>query len=91
VTAHCKKRLQIFPSPAGMSLAKLSLAGIKLIFPDQESLFSDTSAGDGKIANLNFTVYNGVVLEERKFGHFCDTFPICWGGGGGGAGAEKML
>jgi hypothetical protein len=24
---HCKKRLAIFPSPAGMSLTKLSLAG----------------------------------------------------------------
>jgi hypothetical protein len=24
---HCKKRLTIFPSPAGMSLTKLSLAG----------------------------------------------------------------
>jgi hypothetical protein len=26
-TLHCKKRLSIFPSPAGMSLAKLSLPG----------------------------------------------------------------
>jgi hypothetical protein len=25
---HCKKRLAIFPSPAGMSLNKLSLAGV---------------------------------------------------------------
>ncbi len=24
---HCKKRLAVFPSPAGMSLTKLSLAG----------------------------------------------------------------
>ncbi len=24
---HCKKRLEVFPSPAGMSLTKLSLAG----------------------------------------------------------------
>jgi hypothetical protein len=24
---HCKRRLAIFPSPAGMSLTKLSLAG----------------------------------------------------------------
>jgi hypothetical protein len=28
---HCKRRLTIFPSPAGMSLAKLSLAGNNLI------------------------------------------------------------
>ncbi len=34
-TVHCKKRLAIFPSPAGMSLTKLSLAGNNLIFPDQ--------------------------------------------------------
>jgi hypothetical protein len=41
---HCKKRLTVFPSPAGMSLTKLSLAG--------KSLTSDTLAGDGKTANL---------------------------------------
>jgi hypothetical protein len=28
--AHCKKELAIFPSPAGMSLTKLSLGGKKL-------------------------------------------------------------
>ncbi len=30
---HCKKRLSFFPSPAGMSLTKMSLAGINLIIP----------------------------------------------------------
>ncbi len=30
VDTHCKKELAIFPSPAGMSLTKLSLAGKKL-------------------------------------------------------------
>jgi hypothetical protein len=30
---HCKKRLSIFPSPAGMSLTKLSLARKNLINP----------------------------------------------------------
>jgi hypothetical protein len=30
---HCKKRLAVFPSPAGMSLTKLSLAGNNLIIP----------------------------------------------------------
>jgi hypothetical protein len=29
---HCKKRLAIFPSPAGMSLTKLYLAGIANLF-----------------------------------------------------------
>ncbi len=32
---HCKKNLAISPSPAGMSLTKLSLAGKNLIIPDQ--------------------------------------------------------
>ncbi len=32
---HCKKRLVIFPSPAGMSLTKFSLAGNNLNIPDQ--------------------------------------------------------
>jgi hypothetical protein len=41
---HCKKRLAISPSQAGMSLTKL--------FTDRESLVSDIPAGDRKIANL---------------------------------------
>jgi hypothetical protein len=32
---HCKKRLSFFPSPAGMSLIKLSMAGNNLIIPGQ--------------------------------------------------------
>jgi hypothetical protein len=32
---HSKKRVTIFPSPAGMSLTKLSLAGNSLIIPVQ--------------------------------------------------------
>ncbi len=32
---HCKKGLSIFPSPAGMSLTKLSLVGNDLIIPFQ--------------------------------------------------------
>jgi hypothetical protein len=32
---HCKKRLAIFPSPTGMSLIKLSLAGNNYIIPAQ--------------------------------------------------------
>jgi hypothetical protein len=32
---HCKKGLSIFPSPGGMSLTKLSLAGKNLIIPGQ--------------------------------------------------------
>jgi hypothetical protein len=33
---HCKKRLAIFPSPAGMSLTILSLAWNNLFIPGQE-------------------------------------------------------
>jgi hypothetical protein len=47
---HCKKILAI-PSPVGMSLNKISLAGNNL-FPSRESLVSDIPAGDEKIANL---------------------------------------
>jgi hypothetical protein len=32
---HCKKMLAIFPSPAGMSLTKLSQAGNYFIIPGQ--------------------------------------------------------
>jgi hypothetical protein len=35
---HCKKRLTIFPSPVGMSLTKLSLAGNILIIPGEGEL-----------------------------------------------------
>ncbi len=49
---HCIKGLAVFPSPAGMSLTKLSLMGNNLLFPAKESLISDIPAGDGKTANL---------------------------------------
>jgi hypothetical protein len=35
VSSHCKKGLMLFPSPAGMSRTKLSLAGNNLIIPGQ--------------------------------------------------------
>jgi hypothetical protein len=38
LSVHCKKRLSFFPSPAGMSLAKLSLAGNNLIISVQGEL-----------------------------------------------------
>ncbi len=46
---HCKKRLAIFPSSAGMALTKLSAGN------------NDIPEGDGKIANLFFTVYSSVM------------------------------
>ncbi len=53
---HCKNRLAIFPSPGGMSPNKLSLAGNKKSFLAKTSLVSDIPAGDGKIANLFYSV-----------------------------------
>jgi hypothetical protein len=43
---HLKKRLLIFPYPAGMSQTKLPLAIIIKLFPARESLVSDTPVGD---------------------------------------------
>jgi hypothetical protein len=60
-TIHCKKSLATFPSPAGMSLTKLSLGvilqnspwvGIIKLFQPRESLVSDIPAGDENGANL---------------------------------------
>jgi hypothetical protein len=64
-TIHCKKRISIFLSPAGMSLTKLSLVGnndvINKLFPPRESLVSDIPAGDGNIEKL----FYGVVTKKR--------------------------
>jgi hypothetical protein len=70
---HCKKRLTIFPSPAapaGMSLTKLFLEGNNLIFPvpSRESLVSDIPAGDGKMANLFYSVTIGRSMMGREKG-----------------------
>jgi hypothetical protein len=54
-TVHCKKELANFPSPAGMSLTKLSLVVNNQIIPGQGEL-SDIPAGDGKMANLFYSV-----------------------------------
>jgi len=42
----------MFPSPAGMPLLKLSLAGNNKLFPARDSLVDDIPAGHGKIANF---------------------------------------
>ncbi len=54
-----KKRLSIFPSPAGVSLslgANSPWAEIIKLFPPRESLVSDIPVGDGKIFNLFYSV-----------------------------------
>ncbi len=53
---HRNKSFSIFPSPAGMSVTKLSLGGnydvlYKLFLP-RESLVSDIQAGDGNIEKI---------------------------------------
>ncbi len=66
---HRKKSFSIFPSPAGVSLTKLSLGGNNLymtsLFPPRESLVSDIPAGDGNIKKL-FTVYTVCFKPPKK-------------------------
>jgi hypothetical protein len=54
-TLHRKKRFTSFPSPAGMSLTKLTSGRnnsvMTSLFPSQGE-FGDIPAGDGKVANL---------------------------------------
>ncbi len=52
LSIHCKNRLAVFLSPAGMSLTKLSLVGNKFRIPGQGE-FGDIPAGDGKTASAN--------------------------------------
>jgi hypothetical protein len=49
---HCKKSISIFPSPAGVTLANLSLGGNNLTISSRESLVSDIPDGDGKSDDL---------------------------------------
>jgi hypothetical protein len=60
---HRKKCFSIFPSPAGISLTKLSLGENNLkmtsLFPLRESLVSDILAGDGNIEKLFSRCING--------------------------------
>jgi hypothetical protein len=56
INIHRKKNFLIFPSPAGMSLTKLSLGGNNLymtsLFPPRESFISDVLAGDRNIEKV---------------------------------------
>jgi hypothetical protein len=64
---HRKKSFSIFPSPAGMSLTKLSLGWYydvkyKLFLP-RESLVSDIPAGDVNIEKLFYSVATQPVQD----------------------------
>ncbi len=66
----------IFPSPAGMSIAKLSQAGNKL-FPVRKSLVNDIPAGDGKIYNLFLqcsVIYFLIALAVSEISNFRQDF-----------------
>jgi hypothetical protein len=88
-TVHRKKSFSIFPSPAGMSLTKLSLGGnydvIYKLFLPRKSLVSDISTEDGNIEKLFLRctiTSNGVVYRMRKLrGQIQSTYfsctPIC--------------
>jgi hypothetical protein len=41
---HCRKRFAIFPSPSGMSLSKLSLAGI-ILSKSKEGVLAKSKTG----------------------------------------------
>ncbi len=59
VAVHCKKELAIFPSPAGMSPTKLSLAGKKLNYSRPGRVWSVTSRlRTGKRLTLFYSVPN---------------------------------
>ncbi len=56
-TVHCKKKLAVFPSPAGMSLIKLFLGGNNLVFSRPERVWSVTSRLEtGKWLTLFYSV-----------------------------------
>jgi hypothetical protein len=61
---HCKKRLVIFPSLAGMSLTNVSLSRINKVNPRQGELVSDIPAGDGKIDKVFYSVVYRQVVKE---------------------------
>ncbi len=49
---HCKKRLAVFPSPAGSHLPNSPWPGIYKLFLARKSLVSDILAGNRKTTNL---------------------------------------
>ncbi len=67
-TVHCKKRLAVFPSPAGMSLTKLSLAGNNLIYSRPGRAWFVTSwLGTGK--SVTFFLQCNKTLRGTVFRH----------------------
>jgi hypothetical protein len=66
ISLHCKKRLTIFPSPAGMSLTTLSLEGNNLLFSSRECAWLVTSRlGTGKWQTFFYSVVS--ILRSHAF------------------------
>jgi hypothetical protein len=81
LTIHCKKRFLIFPSPAGILLAKLSLTGEKLNYSWPGRVWSVT--WDGKTSNLFYSVAEEgkarFKKEKRMEGKgTCSYIEPCW-------------
>ncbi len=73
---HCKKELAIFPSPAGMSLTKLSLGGKKLNYSRPGRIRSVTSRlGTGKRPTLFHSVATHPFNYYQNLGIIFDVVP----------------
>ncbi len=73
---HCKKELAIFPSPAGMSLTKLSLGGKKLNFSRPGRVWSVTSRlGTGKRPTLFYSAAETIILNFSRLGVVVQSTP----------------
>ncbi len=64
-SVYTAKKVTIFPSPAGMSLTKLSMGGkyevIYKLFLPRERLISEIPAGDGNIEKLFYGVLDNIL------------------------------
>jgi hypothetical protein len=82
---HCKKELAIFPSPAGMSLTKLSLGGKKLNYSRPGRVWSVTSRRLGTengqfLFTVNWEPYTDSLVRVRVNLIMCDQRsapPVC--------------
>jgi hypothetical protein len=90
---HCKKKLAIFPPPAGMSLTKLFLGGNN--FPPRKSLVSDIPSGDGKTANPFLQCIGNTYIGRHPHFFYAASFTFLAsrlkGRGGGGANSAKGI
>jgi hypothetical protein len=74
MSSYTVKKVHEFPTPAGMSLTKLPLGRntviqYDVIIPAQGEFGSDIPDGDGKLANLLFTVYMQGKDRYKTIGH----------------------